>query len=68
MVNHRNAWFGMIDHPRFVKIRSIILTKDVEANEELLTNYGFLEKFIEVPDKSSIQIFKMCPLDESLVF
>ena len=53
MVNHGsnpNAWFGMIDHPRFGKIRSIILTKDVEANEELLTNYGFLEKFIEVTE------------------
>ena len=63
MVNHGsnpNAWFGMIDHPRFGKIRSIILTKDVEANEELLTNYGFLEKFIEVPEIVSFCAFPLC--------
>ena len=37
----------MIDHPRFGKVRSIVLTRDVEANEELLTHYGFLDSYVQ---------------------
>ena len=32
----------MIDHPRFGKIRSIVLLKDVKAGEELFCDYGYL--------------------------
>ena len=49
-VNHGpvpNCWFGMIDHPRFGKVRSTVLTRDVEANEELLTHYGFLDNYVQ---------------------
>ena len=37
----------MIDHPRFGKVRSLVLTRDVEANEELLTHYGFLDNYVQ---------------------
>ena len=48
LVNHNskpNCWYGMIDHPRFGKIRSIVLLKDLEANEELFADYGYLESY-----------------------
>ena len=51
MLNHSptpNAWFGMIDHPRFGKIRSIVLLKNVRANEELFCDYGFLENYTRI--------------------
>ena len=35
----------MIDHPRFGKIRSIVLLKDVQAGEELFADYGYLEQY-----------------------
>jgi len=48
MLNHSptpNAWFGMTDHPRYGKIRSIVLLKDVKANEELFCDYGYLDNY-----------------------
>jgi len=51
MLNHSptpNAWHGMIDHPRYGKIRSIVLLKDVEANEELFFDYGYLDNHSRV--------------------
>jgi len=48
LINHNkkpNSWYGMIDHPRFGKIRSIVLLKDLEANEELFADYGYLEQY-----------------------
>ena len=40
----------MIHHPRFGKIRSIVLTRAVQAGEELFTHYGFLESYVETED------------------
>lgn len=48
LVNHAkkpNCWFGMIDHPRFGPIRSIVLMEDLEANQELFADYGYLEQY-----------------------
>ena len=39
LVNHSqkpNTWYGMFEHPRFGKIRSIVMLKDAKAGEELL--------------------------------
>ena len=37
----------MIEHPRFGKIRSIVLLKDVKAGEELFCDYGYLDKYFK---------------------
>jgi hypothetical protein len=37
----------MIDHPRFGKIRSIALLRDVQAGQELFVDYGFLEQYAQ---------------------
>ena len=49
LVNHQtppNCWFGMIDHPRFGKIRSLVLLRDMKAGEELFADYGYVENYI----------------------
>ena len=41
LINHSkkpNVWFGMVDHIRFGKIRSIVMLKDVSANQELFVS------------------------------
>ena len=41
LINHSkkpNTWFGMVDHIRFGKIRSIVMLKDLSANEELFVS------------------------------
>lgn len=50
ILNHSpkpNAWYGMVDHPRFGKIRSIVLKKDVHAGEELFCDYGYLDDYVK---------------------
>ena len=50
ILNHSskpNAWYGMVDHPRFGKIRSIVLGKDVPANEELFCDYGYIQNYMK---------------------
>ena len=44
--NQPNAWFSMIDHPRFGKIRSIEMTKNALAGEELFCDYGYIDQYI----------------------
>jgi len=49
LVNHKsppNCWFGMIDHPRFGKIRSLVLLRDMKAGEELFVDYGYVENYV----------------------
>ncbi len=56
LVNHGvkpNAWFGMIDHPRFGKIRSIVTLQDLPAHSELLVDYGYLDQYAK--SETSIQ-------------
>ena len=43
LINHSkkpNAWFAMVEHPRFGKIRSIVTYKDLPAGQELFCDYG----------------------------
>ena len=50
LINHSqtpNCWYAMIDHPRFGKIRSIVLLQDVEANDELFVDYGYVEQYAQ---------------------
>ena len=42
-----NAWYGMVDHPVFGKIRSIVLKSDVQAGDELFCDYGYLESYVQ---------------------
>lgn len=63
LVNHSNkpnTWFGMIDHPRFGPIRSIVLLEDLEAGQELFADYGYLEQYAqsETAIKSIYHILK----------
>jgi len=63
-VNHSqkpNAWFGMVDHPRFGKIRSIVLKSDVLAGDELFCDYGYLDDYVksETAIKTLYNIGKM---------
>ena len=49
LINHSkdpNAAFSMFDHPRFGKIRSIELIKDVKEGQELFCDYGYTEKYV----------------------
>ena len=64
ILNHSptpNAWFGMVDHPKFGKIRSIVLSKDVQAGEELFCNYGYLDTYVksEATLKTLFRVAKM---------
>ena len=48
LVNHQtppNVYFGMIDHPRFGKVRSLVLLRDMKAGEELFVDYGYVESY-----------------------
>ena len=50
LINHSdqpNSWFSMIDHPRFGKIRSIEMTKNATAGEELFIDYGYIDQYIQ---------------------
>ncbi len=38
----------MIDHPRFGKIRSVAVKTDMKAGDELLVDYGYIQKYFEV--------------------
>lgn len=61
LINHSNqpnAWFSMIDHPRFGKIRSIEMTKDATAGDELFCDYGFIEQYIH-SENTVRSIYKM---------
>ena len=63
LINHSkkaNTWFSMIDHPRFGKIRSIVMLKDVGANEELFVDYGYIEQYAasETAIKTILQMSK----------
>ena len=51
LINHSpnpNTWFGMIDHPRFGKIRTVAVKADMKAGEELLVDYGYIQQYFEV--------------------
>ena len=37
----------MVDHPRFGKIRSIVLKTDVKAGDELFCDYGYLDSYVQ---------------------
>jgi hypothetical protein len=37
----------MVDHPRFGKIRSVVVMQDLEPGTELLTDYGYLGNYIQ---------------------
>ena len=48
LINHSkkpNAWIGMFDHPRFGKIRSIVTYKDLDADEEIFVDYGYVDEY-----------------------
>ena len=50
LINHSpkpNTWFGMIDHPRFGKIRSIILLEEIKTGQELFADYGYIQNYME---------------------
>ncbi len=40
-----NAVYGMIDHPRFGRIRSIVALKDLEDGDEIFCDYGYLDQY-----------------------
>ena len=61
LVNHSpnpNAAYSMFDHPRFGKIRSIVLLKDLECGEELFCDYGYAEKYLRT-EKAVRSVFKL---------
>ena len=37
----------MINHPRFGEIRSIEMTRNAKAGEELFADYGFIDQYIQ---------------------
>ncbi len=49
-VNHAkkaNAWYAMIDHPRFGPIRSLVTLANLKTGTEILCDYGYVEKKLE---------------------
>ena len=50
LINHKsepNAWYAMIDHPRFGKVRSVVLKEDLKAGDELFCDYGYLDQYMQ---------------------
>jgi hypothetical protein len=39
-----NSWFGMIDHPRFGAIRSLVAQNDLKTGTEIFCDYGFIQE------------------------
>ena len=37
----------MIDHPRFGKIRSIVVLKDLPTGQELFCDYGYMQQYVQ---------------------
>ena len=44
-----NAYFGHVSHPIFGQIRCLTAKKDIQKDEEILVNYGYGAKSINVP-------------------
>jgi hypothetical protein len=48
----------MIDHPRFGNIRSIEMTTNATAGDELFCDYGFIDQYIQT-ETTVRNIYKM---------
>ncbi|XP_059082047.1 histone-lysine N-methyltransferase SETD7-like [Tigriopus californicus] len=64
LINHGqkpNAWYAMIDHPRFGFIRSVVTKQALKAGEEIFCDYGFLKQYAQSDEmfKTILEVGKM---------
>jgi SET domain-containing protein len=40
-----NAFYSMVDHPRFGRIRNIVAMTDLNEGDEILCDYGYIDQY-----------------------
>ena len=61
LINHSldpNAEYEMYDHPRFGRIRSVTLKRDMSPGDEVFCDYGYTEKFLRT-EKAVRSVYKI---------
>ena len=48
----------MVDHPRFGKIRSIVMLQNASTGQELFCDYGYIDRYIKT-ETTVRSIYKM---------